>query len=131
MSLPHPTPIRAAICLMVGAVLWPAESVEAQARGRRGVKGPPSVVAELVAGSLARSTEELTFRITVEVPAGHHGYIDRGDDGFFIPFSFSLETIKCAHKCFAGVRTSHFGWSRHPGLLPVRLPACVIRCATT
>ena len=94
MSLPHPTPIRAAICLMVGAVLWPAESVEAQARGRRGVKGPPSVVAELVAGSLARSTEELTFRITVEVPAGHYGYIDRGDDGFFIPFSFSFPDLE-------------------------------------
>ena len=82
-SLPGPTPIRAVICLIVGAVLWPADTVEAQA-------GRPSVVAEVVTGSLARSAEELSFRIAVEVPAGHHGYIDKGDDGFLIPFSFSF-----------------------------------------
>ena len=32
----------------------------------------------------------MTFRIAVEVPEGHHGYIDKGDDGFLIPFSFSF-----------------------------------------
>ncbi len=93
-ALPRPTPIRAVICLMVGAVLWPTETVEAQARGRRGGQGRPSVTAEVVAGSLARSTEELSFRIAVEVPAGHHGYIDKGDDGFFIPFSFSFPGLE-------------------------------------
>ena len=91
-SLPRPTPIRAAICLMVGVVLWPAEIVEAQAR--RGAYQRPSVVAEVVAGSLVRSTEELSFRIAVEVPAGHHGYIDKGDDGFFIPLSFSFPGLE-------------------------------------
>ena len=93
-SLPRPTPIRAVICLMVGAVLWPAETVEAQARGRRGAHGRPSVAAELVSGSISRSTEELSLRIAVEVPAGHHGYIDKGDDGFFIPFSFSFPALE-------------------------------------
>ena len=86
-SLPGPTPIRAVICLIVGAVLWPADTVEAQA-------GRPSVVAEVVTGSLARSAEELSFRIAVEVPAGHHGYIDKGDDGFLIPFSFSFPGLE-------------------------------------
>ena len=86
-SLPRPTPIRAVICLMVGAVLWPADAVEAQA-------GRPSVVTEVVEGSLARSTEELSFRIAVQVPAGHHGYIDKGDDGFLIPFSFSFPGLE-------------------------------------
>ncbi len=89
-SLPHAKPIRAVICLVVVAVLWPAEIVEAQAR--RG--GRPTVVAEVVAGSLARSNGELSFRIAVEVPAGHHGYIDKGDDGFLIPFSFSFPDLE-------------------------------------
>lgn len=89
-SLPHAKPIRAVICLVLGAVLWPAETVEAQAR--RG--GRPTVAAEVVAGSLARSTGELSFRIAVEVPAGHHGYIDKGDDGFLIPFSFSFPDLE-------------------------------------
>ena len=93
-SLPRPTPIQAVLCLMVGAVLWPTESVEAQAGGRRDVQGRPSVVAEVVAGSLVRSTEEFSFRIAVEVPAGHHGYIDKGDDGFFIPLSFSFPGLE-------------------------------------
>ncbi len=89
-SLRHAKPIRAVICLVVGAVLWPAETVEAQApRG-----GRPTVAAEVVAGSLARSTGELSFRIAVEVPAGHHGYIDKGDDGFLIPFSFSFPDLE-------------------------------------
>ena len=89
-SLPRPTPIRAVIFLVVGAVLWPAETVEAQVR--RG--GRPTVAAEVVAGSLERSTGELSFRIAVEVPAGHHGYIDKGDDGFLIPFSFSFPDLE-------------------------------------
>ncbi len=89
-SLPRPTPIRAIIFLVVGAVLWPAETVEAQAR--RG--GRPTVAAEVVPGSLVRSTGELSFRIAVEVPAGHHGYIDKGDDGFLIPLSFSFPELE-------------------------------------
>ena len=79
---------------MAGAVLSSTESVEAQAGGQRGARGRPSVVAEVVAGSVQRSTEELSFRIAVEVPEGHHGYVDKGDDGFFIPFSFSFPGVE-------------------------------------
>jgi hypothetical protein len=78
---------------MVGAIVWPVETVEAQAPARRSGQRPP-VVAEVVAGSLTRSTEELTFRIAVEVPSGHHGYIDKGDDGFLIPFTFSFPGLE-------------------------------------
>ncbi len=73
--------------------MWPAETVEAQAPARRGGQRP-SAVAEVVEGSLTRSTEELTFRIAVEVPRGHHGYIDKGDDGFLIPFTFSFPGLE-------------------------------------
>ncbi len=90
----RPTPIRAAICLMVGAVLWPAGPVEAQIGGRPGRQGRPSVSAQVVAQSISRGTEEWSFAIAVEVPAGHHGYIDKGDDGFFIPFSFSFPGLE-------------------------------------
>ncbi len=36
----------------------------------------------------------MTLRIAVEIPPGHHGYIDKGDDGFFIPFSFSFPGLE-------------------------------------
>ncbi len=92
---PRLTPVRAVICLMAGAVLWPSGTAEAQARGLRGGRGhPPVAAAHVVEGSLAQSTEEMTFRIAVEVPEGHHGYIDNGDDGFLIPFSFSFPGLE-------------------------------------
>ena len=52
--------------------------------------GRPSVSAEVVPGSIVRRADALSLRISVEVPREHHGYIDKGDDGFFIPFSFSF-----------------------------------------
>ncbi|HIF06717.1 MAG TPA: hypothetical protein EYQ64_07095 [Gemmatimonadetes bacterium] len=81
-------------CLAVGAALWPAGTVQAQTRGRRGVRGGPAVVAQVALGSLVRSADAISFRIAVEVPDGHHGYVDKGDDGFFIPFSFSFPGLE-------------------------------------
>ena len=67
-------------------------AVPAQAQVRLGGPGPgrPSVSAEVVPGSIVRRADALSLRISVEVPGEHHGYIDKGDDGFFIPFSFSF-----------------------------------------
>ena len=93
-SLPRPIAIRAVTCLVVGAALWPVESLEAQVRGRRGRQTHPVVAAEVVSGSLTRSANGLSLGIAVEVPAGHHGYIDRGDDGFLIPFTFSFPGLE-------------------------------------
>lgn len=90
----RPTPVRAIMCLVVGAVLWPAGPVEAQVRGLRSRVARPSVGAQVVAGSVAWSTQDLSFRISVEVPEGHHAYIDKGDDGFLIPFSFSFPGLE-------------------------------------
>ena len=63
---------------------------QAQVRLDGPAAGRPSVSAEVVPGSVARRADALSFRISVEVPSEHHGYIDKGDDGFFIPFSFSF-----------------------------------------
>ena len=69
-SLPRPIPIRAVTCLVVGAALWPVESLEGQARGRRGRQMHPVVAAEVVSGSLTRNANGLSLGIAVEVPAG-------------------------------------------------------------
>ena len=66
-------------------------SVDAQSRARGRV---PSIVAEVVPGSFSRDTRGLTFSILVQVPPNHHGYLDNGDDGFLIPFTFSFPTLE-------------------------------------
>lgn len=53
--------------------------------------GPP-IGAEVE--SLAWSEEALFLRIAVDVPPGHHGYIDKGDDGYFIPLSFAFPDLE-------------------------------------
>jgi thiol:disulfide interchange protein DsbD len=35
-----------------------------------------------------------TFRIDVEVPPDHHGYLDPGDDGLLIPFAFTFAPLE-------------------------------------
>ena len=67
-----------------------AMPVQAQVRLVGPGPGRPSVSAEVVPGSIVRGADALSLRISVEVPSEHHGYIDRGDDGFFIPLSFSF-----------------------------------------
>ncbi len=64
--------------------------VQAQVRLIGPGPGRPSVSAEVVPGSIVRRADALSLRISVEVPREHHGYIDKGDDGFFIPLSFSF-----------------------------------------
>ena len=67
-----------------------AVPVQAQVRLDGPGPGRPSVSADVVPGSVVRRGDALSLRISVEVPSEHHGYIDKGDDGFFIPFSFSF-----------------------------------------
>lgn len=84
-------PVLAALLPVLMAV-----PVQAQIRLDGPGPGRPSVSAEVVPGSVVRRGDALSLRISVEVPSGHHGYIDRGDDGFFIPFSFSFPDFKGA-----------------------------------
>ena len=73
-----------------------AVPVQAQIRLDGPAPGRPYVSAEVVPESIVRREDAVSFRISVEVPSEHHGYIDRGDDGFFIPFSFSFPDFEGA-----------------------------------
>jgi thioredoxin:protein disulfide reductase len=35
-----------------------------------------------------------TVSFSVQIPPNHHGYLDRGDEGFLIPFSFSFSQLE-------------------------------------
>ena len=84
--------LRGKAALTLGGLLPVLMAVPVQAQIRLDGPGPgrPSVSAEVVPESIVRREDAVSFRISVEVPSEHHGYIDRGDDGFFIPFSFSF-----------------------------------------
>ena len=81
---------RAAPTFAALAPILTAVPVQAQVRLEGPGPGRPSVSAEVVPGSISRRQDALSLRISVEVPGAHHGYVDKGDDGFFIPFSFSF-----------------------------------------
>lgn len=87
---------KAALTLAALLPVLTAVPVEAQIRLDGPAPGRPSVSAEVVPGSVVRRGDALSLRISVEVPSEHHGYIDRGDDGFFIPFSFSFPDFEGA-----------------------------------
>ena len=68
-----------------------AGPVHAQERPRAG----PDVKVGVVGGPISiGATGEATFRVSFEVPPGHHGYLDRGDSGFLIPFTFSFPALE-------------------------------------
>src|SRR5215813_8488283 len=39
-------------------------------------------------------TEAYTLRLAVRIPANHHGYLDTGDEGFFIPLTFVFPSLE-------------------------------------
>jgi len=56
---------------------------------------PPEVKASLVGRELQSSyTGVSTLRIAVEIPPNHHGYLDTGDEGFFIPLNFTFPGLE-------------------------------------
>jgi len=55
----------------------------------------PEVKVGVVGGPISiGATGEAAFRVSFEVPPGHHGYLDRGDSGFLIPFTFSFPALE-------------------------------------
>lgn len=49
--------------------------------------------AEVMGGPLRLADGE-SIRIAVRVPPNHHGYLNQGDDGFLIPFTFSFASLE-------------------------------------
>jgi hypothetical protein len=58
-------------------------------------RGGPEVKVGVVGEPVSiDSTGAATFRVSFEVPSGHHGYLDKGDSGFLIPFTFSFPALE-------------------------------------
>jgi thiol:disulfide interchange protein DsbD len=69
-------------------------SVEAQLSLEDTLPGIPEVVAQGRDFTVDEQAGLATFRVDVRVPADHHGYLDRGDEGFFIPLAFVFDSLE-------------------------------------
>lgn len=54
----------------------------------------PEVVVQGRNVTVDKQTGLTTFRVDVHIPADHHGYLDRGDEGFFIPLAFAFDSLE-------------------------------------
>ena len=54
----------------------------------------PDVLAQARDFAVDEQTGETTFRVEVFVPADHHGYLDKGDEGLFIPLAFAFASLQ-------------------------------------
>jgi len=58
-------------------------------------QAPPEVKVSLVARDRQPSNTGMdTLRIAVQIPPNYHGYLDAGDEGFFIPLSFAFPSLE-------------------------------------
>ena len=54
----------------------------------------PDVLAQARNFAVDEQTGETAFRVEVFIPADHHGYLDRGDEGLFIPLAFTFTPLQ-------------------------------------
>lgn len=81
--------IRSFILLL--GVFCASLSAEAQISSTNPLQTPPTVQAWSVDGDLQLdATGSGTWRIAVQVPPEHHGYLDKGDEGLLIPLAFTF-----------------------------------------
>lgn len=61
----------------------------------------PEIDASLVESNIEiESGAKSSFNIRIDIPENHHAYLDRGDDGFFIPIEFDFtDVVKAGYKC--------------------------------
>jgi hypothetical protein len=81
--------------LTIGAVVW-ASPGDLSAQVLRGgqLGDPPSISAAAVPSETPvdeGGSAELTVRVVV--PEGHHGYLEEGDDGYYLPFELTFPTL--------------------------------------
>lgn len=68
--------------------------VEAQLSLEDTLPGIPEVVVQARDFTVDEQAGFTTFRVDVHVPADHHGYLDRGDEGLFIPLAFAFDSLE-------------------------------------
>lgn len=77
--------------VVVLQMLFMVASVQAQLQTTSPLD-PPDVRAWSEANDVEKGASGATIaRITVEIPADHHGYLDSGDEGFLIPIAFTFD----------------------------------------
>ncbi len=54
----------------------------------------PEVVVQGRDFTVDRQTGLTIFRVDVHIPVDHHGYLDRGDEGLFIPLAFAFDSLE-------------------------------------
>ena len=54
----------------------------------------PDVVARGHDFYVDEQTGATTFRVEVLIPSDHHGYLDKGDEGLFIPLAFAFDSLQ-------------------------------------
>jgi thioredoxin:protein disulfide reductase len=76
---------------------WSIGSLQAVAQTATSALSPtlPEVSVWLVAQERQPSdTEAYILRLAVRLPANHHGYLDTGDEGLFIPLTFAFPSLE-------------------------------------
>ena len=76
---------------------WSVGSLQAVAQTSANAPSPtlPEVNVWLVAQERQPSdTEAYILRLAVRLPANHHGYLDTGDEGLFIPLTFAFPSLE-------------------------------------
>ena len=74
---------------------YPFLLAEAQLSGGKQLFQAPDVQAWLVGDAVHLDrTGAGTFRIAVRVPPDHHGYLDTGDEGLYLPLAFTFAPIE-------------------------------------
>lgn len=69
--------------------------VQAQSLSTPVSSTPPEVSVQAPSERIVLDSSGLaTIRVTVQIPTDHHGYLDRGDEGFLIPLRFSFDALE-------------------------------------
>ena len=76
-------------------ILYASPPLSAQPSWQPPFQQPPEVTTWLIEEPLRFEQGKPTkVRIAVQVPPDHHGYLDKGDEGLLIPFSFAFSSIE-------------------------------------
>ena len=83
-------------CLLLWCI-WSAGSLQAVAQ--TSANAPSSTLPEINVWLVAQEpqpndTEAHILRLAVQLPANHHGYLDTGDEGLFIPLTFAFPSLE-------------------------------------